>query len=273
MTKNGPGWNIATAGTAPPFVRAVIHRAVVDSTSNLAREMLLAGFDELPLLVRADRQTRGRGRGENAWWSDEGSLTFTLALDPAAHGLRTDHEPRLALLTALAVIEAVRALGLSVPGIGIRWPNDIQVEGRKLGGILPERIQTTGGPRVLIGLGLNVLTRMAEAPAEVRVMATSLADLQTQPLEPDILHTLLAEILAQLEHELPRLAADDSTLAERWDQLNLLRGETIRVALGPAVFTASALQIDAQGALWIHDGQQVRQLFGGQVLRGPQEGR
>src|SRR5207237_728418 len=103
------------------------------------------------------------------WWSDGGSLTFTIALDPSAHGLRSEHEPRLALATAVAIIDAIASWGLSeVPGI--RWPNDIEVGGRKLGGILPERLDTPMGPRLLIGIGVNVASQMADAPEAVRRM-------------------------------------------------------------------------------------------------------
>jgi len=228
---------------------------------------LLQGLDELPFLVWADSQTLGRGRGENQWWSDEGSLTFTLALDPASHGLRIDQEPRLALMTAVAVIEAIGALGLTDPGIGIRWPNDIEVNGRKLGGILPERVEGEHGHRLLIGIGLNVLTRIDQAPPEVQRMATSLGTLQHKPLEPSFLAGFLAAILSQFERALFRLAADDPGLARQWDRLNLLRDQVVRVALGPRVISGRVHDIDAQGALGVHDGQQVHRLFGGQVLR------
>src|SRR5690349_13568833 len=108
--------------SAWPFFRTRIDREVVTSTSDLARELVVEGRSPLPLLVRAARQTRGRGRGQNAWWSDAGSLTFTIALDPAEHALRPEHEPRLALATAVAVVGAIEPL---LPGRapGIRWPN------------------------------------------------------------------------------------------------------------------------------------------------------
>src|SRR5438105_2434385 len=138
-----------------PFLKSLIRRDVVESTSDLARELVVAGAGELPLAVWARRQTRGRGRGTNLWWSDEGSLTFTIALDPAAHGLRPELEPRLALATAVVVIDAIVPLDLAQPP-GIRWPNDIEAGGRKLAGILPERVETPRGPRLLIGIGLNV---------------------------------------------------------------------------------------------------------------------
>ena len=140
----------------------------------MARLILREGSHELPLAVWAQRQTSGRGRGENQWWSDEGSLTFTIALAPESHGLLVHQEPRLALMTAVAVIEAIETLGLPAQGIGIRWPNDIEVGGRKLGGILPERVEMDKGHRLLLGVGLNVLTRVDLAPPAVGRMAMSL---------------------------------------------------------------------------------------------------
>src|SRR5262245_52866551 len=111
-----------------PFIRSIVHHDVVDSTNDLARLLVQAGKTPLPLLVRADRQTAGRGRGDHRWWSDEGSLTFTVALDPLAHGLRLEHETRLALALAVAAIDSLEPL-VSEVRLGIRWPNDIEAGG------------------------------------------------------------------------------------------------------------------------------------------------
>jgi BirA family biotin operon repressor/biotin-[acetyl-CoA-carboxylase] ligase len=250
-----------------PFVREMLVLDELESTNDLARSMLHRDSYPLPLAIWARRQTSGRGRGGNLWWSDDGSLTFSIALDPAAHSLRIDQEPRLALMTAVAVIEATSTLGVNAPGIGIRWPNDVEFEGRKLGGILPERVDTGGGHRLLIGIGLNILTRIDYAPEPIQQMATSLSAIQDQPLEPSVLPRFLATILTHFERELYRLAEDDPELADRWDRLNLLRDQVVSIVLGPRVIRGKVLQIDPQGALCVHDGQQLHSLFGGQVLR------
>lgn len=255
-----------------PFVRTAMERSIVESTNDLARTLLLRGYDELPLLIWAGRQTHGRGRGENRWWSDEGSLTFSLVLNPIAHGVRVEQESRLALMTALAIIDAIKALGLHDPGIGIRWPNDLEVRGRKLGGILPERIQVGEEYRLVVGIGLNVLTRIEEAPPAVQAMATSLSAFQPQPLGPSFLRLCLVTILTRFEQALYRLVQDDPELPRQWERLNLLRGQTVRVALGPRVIQGVVREIDARGALIIHDGQKTHQLFGGQVLRQQHHG-
>ena len=153
--------------TAWPLVRDLLEYGVLDSTNDRAALDVREGNVRLPLAVGRN-QIRGRGRGTNPWWSDSGSLTFTLAIDPRAHDLTVESEPKLALSTAVAVIDAVSELDLGSPALGIRWPNDLEVGGRKLGGILPERIETGRGLRLLIGVGINVLTSLADAPDEFR---------------------------------------------------------------------------------------------------------
>ncbi len=257
-----------------PFVRTLIHHETLTSTSDLARDLANRAEIALPMAVRADRQTRGRGRGTHAWWSDSGSLTFTLVLDPAAHGLRPEHEPRLALASAVAVIDAIGRELLSASesaALGIRWPNDIEASGRKLGGILPERVDSPGGPRVLIGIGLNVLTRLAEAPADVRRMAGALADLRRDPMPADALNRLFRAILETFEPMLARLARNDPSLAERWDRLDTLRGQWVRVDLGPRVVAGLGRGIDPEGALLLATDREETRLFGGQVLRGEED--
>jgi BirA family biotin operon repressor/biotin-[acetyl-CoA-carboxylase] ligase len=240
---------------------------VVDSTSGLARCLLLQGVDELPLVVWADSQTLGKGQRDSEWWSDEGSLTFTIAIDPRDYALRVEQEPRLSLATALAVINAIEALGLVAPGIGIRWPNDIELGGRKLGGILPERVDTKDGHRLIIGVGLNVLTRLDRAPTAVGRMATSLSAFQQGPLDASVLLRLLAAILSEFPRQLELLAEDSAELAREWQSLNLLRDQHVEVNLGSRIVSGRVVAIDAEGALCLDDGNEIQRLFAGQVLR------
>lgn len=218
--------------SAWPFVKTTVAYEVIDSTSDRAAALVRAGTKALPLAVWARSQTQGRGRGSHEWWSDAESLTFTLAIDPAAHGLTVENEATLALATAVAVIEALDELELGGPSIGIRWPNDVEAEGRKLGGILPERLETAHGRRILIGIGLNVETNLAGVPAEVRAMATSLAALRGKPIDDGLSRRLMPAILGQFESILERLAKADPSLHARWNRLDLLQEKWVRVDLG-----------------------------------------
>jgi BirA family biotin operon repressor/biotin-[acetyl-CoA-carboxylase] ligase len=249
------------------FVRALSIHDQLDSTSDHAAVLVREATHELPLVVWAKRQTRGRGSGTHEWWSDSGSLTFTLAIDPEQHGLAVADEPKLALAMAVAIVRALAELRFRSPALGIRWPNDLEVDGKKLGGILPERLETQRGRRNLLGVGLNVFSRVDESPAAIRGMAISLAALHDSIRDDSILPAIMAAILGQFEGVLERLVKADATLASEWGRLDLLRDRRVRVDLGSRIVAGLARGIDAQGALCVDLGHEQLRLFGGQVLR------
>jgi BirA family biotin operon repressor/biotin-[acetyl-CoA-carboxylase] ligase len=115
-----------------------------------------------------DSQTRGRGRLDRAWTAPAGSGVHVSVL------LRPDSVPAarwvwLPLLVGLAVDATVHECGVES---GLKWPNDVLVDGRKLAGILLERVETDTGPAAVVGVGVNVSLRRDELPVET---ATSLA--------------------------------------------------------------------------------------------------
>jgi len=248
------------------YVRTVIRLSEVDSTSDLARRLLERG--ELPArsLVWADRQTRGRGQGANAWWSDEGSLTATVVIDPDDHGLTVAYGPRVALTVALISIEAIRKRYPSCRP-EVRWPNDIEVEGRKLGGLLTEWVETAEGPRILVGIGINVRTRLEAAPPEVRRMAASLAEWEADPPTEDPKASLLQGILGRLQYPLTGLVRDGRGLHQRWNERDALAGSTIRIQVGAEVLEGVAKGIDELGGLRLRVGAESRVIYAGRVLR------
>lgn len=124
------------------------HLAECGSTNTEALNHLREGGGAL--LVSADRQTAGRGRQGKAWLSDDASLTFSLAVAlPMALDLAG-----LSLVVGCAIADALD------PGAGriqLKWPNDLFLDGAKLGGILIETVATPAGQRgVVIGVGLNL---------------------------------------------------------------------------------------------------------------------
>lgn len=252
--------------TADPFVRSALRLEAVDSTNDHARRLLDAGPVEAPALIVADRQTRGRGQGSNAWWSDAGSLTATLILDPSALGLPIDRVPSVALATAVAAIDAIERLYPRCRP-GIRWPNDIEVDGRKLGGILPERVETEAGPRLLIGIGLNVRTRLDDAPPEVRRMAATLADWSGARPDADPRADLLRAIMAALPDRLRDLAHARPSLHRRWARLDALDGTRVRIESGTEIIEALAAGIDEQGGLRLLVAGELQIIHAGRVLR------
>lgn len=154
-------------------------------------------------IVAAWRQTAGRGRFGRQWVDTAtAGVAATFVVDPQP-------TERLALAGAIAAADAVeQALGFRV---GIKWPNDILVEGRKLAGVL---IEIRGG-RALVGIGINCSQDRFEAELESR--ATSLAMLGAR--------TDRLEVLASLAVALDRaLAASDAHLVDAFVARDALRG-------------------------------------------------
>jgi BirA family biotin operon repressor/biotin-[acetyl-CoA-carboxylase] ligase len=134
-----------------------------------------------PALVLTANQTAGRGRGGNTWFSTAGVITVTFVL-PVEEALAAHQLP---LLAGLAVRHAAAELAAE-PAIGLKWPNDLYHAGRKLAGLLCQRIEGVD----LVGLGLNVNLQPLEVPAALRKRATSLSAVAGRKL--DLTDSLLA---------------------------------------------------------------------------------
>lgn len=158
-------------------------KASVGSTNDELRKLAEAGTQE-GLIVLAEKQTEGRGRRGAAWFSPPGeSLAFSVLLRPDEPKALW---PRLALATGLAVAGALEE---HLPLVGIKWPNDVWVHGKKIAGILVE----AGKDFVVVGIGLNV--NSLSFPAEVSDTATSLA-LETgcSVSRPEILASIIRHL-------------------------------------------------------------------------------
>lgn len=243
---------------ANTFVRDVEHHAEIPSTNSRAIE--LAGEDRpTPLLVLAKMQTAGRGRGDNRWWSAEGALTFSLLLDAAQLHLPADRWPRVSLAAGVAVCEAVQSL-LPASAVGLKWPNDVHLDRRKVCGILVETPPRSG--RLVVGVGLNVNNSLAHAPDDVRVRATSLYDSAEIEFDP---HDTLVRVLRRIEENLKLLATNDALLAQKWRALSVLTGRFVELELGSRHVSGRCLGIDEEGALLLETSVGPERFFAGVV--------
>ena len=229
---------------AETFVRAVEFHNELPSTNDRALQLAADPLTPTPLLVLAERQTAGRGRGANRWWSSEGALTFSLLLSDDELGPRGGERPKIALLTGLAVCETLAPLAAPAR-VQVKWPNDVLIDGRKVCGIL---IEAVGGPngRAVIGLGINVNNSLAGAPAEFRGRATSLRDVTG--LEYDRT-AILAMLLERLRAELA--AGSTVDLTARWEPRCALCGRIVQVENAGRRITGVCCGIDGDGALTV----------------------
>ena len=149
----------------------------IDST-NIRAKLEAEQGAESGLLVVADQQTAGRGRRGRGWESPSGSnIYYTLMLKP---DFNADCAPMLTLVMALAVAKGIRqTLGRGseegAAKVGIKWPNDIVVDGKKVCGILTEMsMEQAYIHHIVIGVGINV--RRQEFPEEIRDRAAAIEE-------------------------------------------------------------------------------------------------
>jgi len=219
----------------------------------------------------ADEQTAGRGRGGHAWHSVPGDGLYISVL--VAPALPIANALWLSLATGLAARTAIAATCNLTPDLApdIRWPNDLLLGTKKLGGILAETAvdPTTNTLRhAVIGIGINV--NHAAFPGELADLATSL---RIGANQPPTRQSLLIALLRALDHELTLLESAEPTFPERSDSTLLnrftaastwVRGKRVHVP-EQGGYTGTTAGLDARGFLLVDadDGTRRTVLSGG----------
>lgn len=243
------------AGDCPDFRAPTGHyRQIVGEGTKMG---LSPSCGPLPLLIVADRQTAGRGRGGNAWWTGEGSLAFSLLLG-SEHLPQKRRSALVSLAAGVAVVETVAPLVPDRP-IGIHWPNDVMVGDRKLSGIL---IEVLPDGRQVVGIGVNVNNTAADAPDEIQPLVATLRDLTGRSHDrTDILVSLLQHLAGQLSV----LRSSPEQIASRTDSLCLQRGRMLTVCQGEQTIIGRCEGIAPDGALRLETSDGERLVYSGVV--------
>lgn len=244
--------------------RPIVFRHEVSSTNSLAMSLAESGQPHGTAVV-ADRQTGGRGRMGRSWASPAGvNLYLSLVLRP---------ELPPSIVTEIPIVFAVaaaRALERQDPPVrvGIKWPNDLLHDGRKLGGILCEMRASSSGVHFLVaGIGINVnMVVLEEDLAETATsMALATGGTYLRPL-------LAADLLEELETSWEAWLGAGSLepFLGPWMERSVLEGRRIRVAMQPGFLDGTAEGLSASGALRLRleDGS-IREVYSGDAHIGP----
>jgi BirA family biotin operon repressor/biotin-[acetyl-CoA-carboxylase] ligase len=239
---------------AGPFAAEVHYHAQCGSTNDLLRDLAEQGASEGTLVI-TDEQVQGRGRMGREWIAPTGtSLLMSILFRPnllpiAAH--------RLVMVVGLAAADACE-LEARVH-ITVKWPNDLQIEGKKMAGILPESaIEGEILKWVIVGMGINVNQHFVnDDPLAIR--ATSLAMAAGEHV--DRVH-LLANIMTNINQRYAQIHND--ALSDAWRERCLTLGKRIHLAILNESLIGIAEDIDENGALWLRteDGQRRHLTFG-----------
>jgi len=221
---------------------------VVAETGSTNADLLAraaAGEDIAGTVLLAENQLAGRGRNGRAWSAVPGTQIL-MSIGVPTTGVPAAAWGWLPLATGLAVVDAVARCSTAVAA-GLKWPNDVLVDGRKLAGILAEVAVGPADPVVVVGVGLNVSQRAEELPQEAA--ATSLAVLGTAPQRAELVTVLLEELDRRLAQWRAGPAAE---LPADYRAASVTVGSRVRALQpGDTEVLGDAVAVDDQGRLVI----------------------
>jgi len=227
------------------------------STNDHAAVLRKRGELFAPAIVLTGHQLAGRGRGSNTWWSGAGSLTVTLVL-PIDEHLAPHHVP---LIAGVAVRTAAAGLVMD-DDIQLKWPNDLLHHGKKLAGLLCERVHKAD----LIGVGLNVNVKLSDVPPGLRDRVTSLNAIAGKSID---VNSALVAIARQL-HRMLSNRDDQSfrTLLADYDQHHALLGRRVTVtgSAGEPSIHGKCEGLDQMGRLLLRDRKTLHRVIAGHTV-------
>ena len=212
-------------------------------------------------MVVAEEQTGGKGRLGRKWSSAKyKGLFFTLILYPP---LIPSEANVLTLMTAVAVAEAIRnETGVAV---GIKWPNDLLVDGKKICGILVElSAEMERINYMVVGVGVNVNQEESDFPEEVRLSATSLkAHTGAAISRVKLLQSFLKEFEKWYDIS---LAQGFAPALSRWKEMSVSLNCPVRISNPKSSWDGWAEDIDSDGALLVRlPGGELKRAISGEV--------
>ncbi|MEM7281251.1 MAG: biotin--[acetyl-CoA-carboxylase] ligase [Pseudomonadota bacterium] len=227
----------------------------VDSTNaELKRDGERSGWR----LAIADYQTQGRGRRGRSWFSSVGegiSMSLSRPISQSALG-------PVSLVVGTAVVNALMDLGGT--RLGLKWPNDLVVADRKLGGILVETQVLEDDLLLVIGIGLNHRLRNPEhLPMKVPIADLSSVFDAGVPSREDVVIGIVQHVVKTVEHS---LSQGFLTALQQWQELDCYKGRAVCVHQESKTYFGTAHGIDAEGGfcLKLEDGS-TREFSAGEV--------
>ncbi len=264
---NGRDWDEIRRGWTPVRIGwEILQVDETDSTNSQLLEMADRP-DADGLVLLADYQTAGRGRQGRRWLSPRGAsilcsvlVAFSDAPGGAPAGDAASGEPAIAgRLNMLAAVAACEAIAASTEvRAAIKWPNDLRISGRKLGGILIESRPRAAGGRVwVLGFGINCLQHVGHFPTEIAAQATSLELAASHPIDRA---AVTLQLLMRLDERLSSPGWLRGTeLYEAWLSLAEPIGQRVELKYQGLGYSGRTIAVDPLGGLTLQldNGRQM----------------
>lgn len=227
------------------------HEGCVGSTQDLVFQRLrqTGGAEPEGLVIAAEAQVEGRGRMARKWESAPGNLYLSMLLRPEGYPQCFGH---YAQLLPVALADTLEGAGAGPEHIGLKWPNDVLLGGRKCAGILIE----VGGDALVAGMGVNLRT----APETGAAVAEFTQALPERGAFLEALLENIGEVLARYRGE------GFAPIRERWLARAVSLGRPVEIRLGGKAVAGTFRGIDLDGAMeLVTDAGSVRRITGGEV--------
>ncbi len=228
----------------------------IGSTNDEAMEWLTNGAASGSIVV-ADEQVKGKGRLGRVWHTSAGNaLIVSVILHP-----RVENLPQITMLGALAIYDMVKNLGIEQ--VGIKWPNDVQINGLKVSGILPE-VSWENGKLVGVVLGMGINVRIDFTDTELANKAVSIEPVIGRHVDR---LDLLVDLLKRIDYWSERLGSAE--LFDAWEKRLVTIGQQVRVQASHQEVVGLAQSVDRDGALNIRkaDGS-IERVIAGDIALG-----
>lgn len=222
----------------------ILYFRELTSTNDVAKELALRGVKEGTVIL-AETQIGGRGRLERKWISPEGGLWFSIVLRPT---IPSKHAPKLTLMASVAVARTINKL--SPVGAGIKWPNDVLINQKKVCGILTEaEFKGETLDFVVVGIGINANFDLNALPRYIRDYSTTLRKESGEEIDRE---TLLCRLLEKTESYYALFKERKfGAILKEWRSLTNFLGSYVKIVSGEEKIEGMALNIDEDGALML----------------------
>lgn len=232
----------------------------VSSTNSVSRELAKEGKPE-GYVVAAKTQRTGHGRLKRTWFSPQGGLWFSIILRPKMEPLDA---PKITLMAAVAIASALKeTYNLNAR---IKWPNDVLVSGKKIGGILTDmRTRETQIEYIILGIGINGNFELYELPEEIRESATTMMNEVDGIVN---LEELFINLLLSLDYQYHQLISGNSeSVLNNWKRLSDTLGKEVIINTQKGIIQGKALDLDENGALILKTQScEIKKIFAGDCI-------
>jgi BirA family transcriptional regulator, biotin operon repressor / biotin---[acetyl-CoA-carboxylase] ligase len=227
----------------------------IDSTNHIAEKLAQQSFRE-GIMVIADSQTAGRGRSNNRWFSPTGENIYcTLLLKPDISYLH-----RIPFVAGLAIVKTLAALGLK---IDIKWPNDLLIGHRKIGGVLIQSAIESGILKyAILGFGININSR--SFPADLNETATSVANELGEPSDRESILAGILMFFEKLYSEMPKISWEDFS-KEIGKKSTFIKDCEVRIHNHEGISEGTTAGLDSYGGLIVNTPDGARVFYSGEV--------